>query len=129
MVLSLDIGGGVVSNFTGGTVAYYRAEARSPHAFVWVHGLQGAVLAWIYGEWWGEVAVLAALAMGFASLVIRLQRTGFRRQLGVLLFTLLSLAAVAVPGLPRLGLLLLLLLGLKLILGFAGNRTHPVLEA
>ncbi len=47
-LLALDIGGGVVANFTDGTNNYYEESSKKRYLFVFFHILQPLLLAWIY---------------------------------------------------------------------------------
>ncbi len=47
-VLGLDIGGGVVANFTKGVKDYYQANARLRYTFILFHIIQPLVLAFIF---------------------------------------------------------------------------------
>jgi hypothetical protein len=121
VIISLDVGGGVISNFTQGTIDYYRESDLSPHAFIWLHLIQGMALALVYWQaLWGILAVVG-LTLTFASIVVSLRDTPFRPSTGLFAMVLLLLAVVALPALPVPGLVLLILLGLKLIVGFAGH--------
>lgn len=56
-VLSADIGGGVVSNFTKSTIHYYKEAGLLPHLFIWFHALQTLALAFIYKAFFLPVAI------------------------------------------------------------------------
>ena len=46
-ILTLDIAGGVVANFTTGTTNYYAESLRKRYVFVLFHLLQPSILIWI----------------------------------------------------------------------------------
>lgn len=118
--LAIDIGGGVVSNFTKATINYYRESTISPYAFLWLHSLQAAVLAGIFWEHRTVISVVAFLMLASSSIVITVSGTQFRRQTGAFVFALWAMA-LSFSLLPLPPFVLLLLLGLKLMLGYASN--------
>ncbi|WP_157488259.1 hypothetical protein [Dyadobacter crusticola] len=120
-VLSIDIGGGVVSNFTKSTIRYYREHHLSPHAFVWSHLLQSALLLGIFLEFRSEIVILSFCAMLFSSVTVIVYNTHFQKQISVLLFTLVVLVMRYYTKIPNSLYVLLMLMAFKLIVGFAAH--------
>jgi hypothetical protein len=119
-ILSLDIGGGVVSNFTRGTISYYSESKLSPHAFIWFHSLQSIVLTCVYWDFSVQIAIASFMMMTFSSIVINLYQTSFQRQMSIFLFAVLVMA-ISYSGLPLPSFILLLFMGFKMVVGFAGH--------
>lgn len=120
-VLSVDIGGGVISNFTKGTINYYRESDLSPHLFVWFHALQTLALMFVYNAFYIPAAVIMAVAMTGASIAVIFRKTDFQLQISVFFFALVVLLSSFYPELPIPLNTLLLLMSFKLIVGFAGH--------
>lgn len=120
-VLSVDIGGGVVSNFTKGTIDYYKESSLSPHFFVWFHTLQACALAIIYKDFLVPVAIIMFAAMLGASITAALRKTVFHLQTSVFLFSGVVLLMSFYPQLPVPLNTLIILMAFKLIVGFAGH--------
>ena len=119
IVLSLDVGGGVISNFPRGTIDYYRGRGLSPHAFIWLHLIQCLVLAGLFqGVFW-PILLVSGLTLTSASVVISLHATPYRPQISHFVFVILLLAVQAMPGMPVPAVVLLLLMCLKLVVAFA----------
>lgn len=120
-VLSLDIGGGVVSNFTKSTINYYKESGLSPHLFIWFHGIQLLVMVMVYSEFYFPVLVILGGAMVGSSIVIFSRNTVFQFQLSVFLFALVVLQMALYPELPIPLKSLVGLMSFKLMVAFAGN--------
>lgn len=129
-ILSVDIGGGVVSNFTKGTINYYREDKLSPHFFVWFHTLQAVALTIVYWESNWAVVAISLLAMLFSSFTVTLWQSKFQTQVSVFLFAILVLVMSALGEMPKQLYLLLFFMSFKLMVGFAGHwkKTAPKSE-
>ncbi|WP_256006702.1 hypothetical protein [Pedobacter deserti] len=121
LALSLDIGGGVISNLTRGTIDYYRQSNHSPYAFIWVHLIQAALLAWVYQELMDQIMMLSLIIMTLSSELIRVSGTERQKPLSTFLFGLVLLATLVLEMSALPVRLLLILLAFKLIMGFAGH--------
>lgn len=120
-VLSVDIGGGVISNFTKGTINYYRKSGLSPHLFIWFHALQTLALMFVYNAFYIPAAAIMAVAMTGASIAVIFRKTEFQLQISVFFFALVVLLTSFYPELPIPLKTLLLLMSFKLMVGFAGH--------
>ncbi|WP_211245452.1 hypothetical protein [Sphingobacterium alkalisoli] len=120
-VLSVDIGGGVVSNFTKSTISYYKEAGLSPHFFVWFHTLQTLALMFVYNQFYIPAAVIMAVGMTGASIAVVFRKTVFQLQISVFFFALVILLASFYPEMPIPLKTLLLLMSFKLMVGFAGH--------
>ncbi|MFT2010500.1 hypothetical protein ACMA1I_17630 [Pontibacter sp. 13R65] len=121
VVLSLDIGGGAVSNFTSGTIEFYKKSDLSPYTFIWLHLLQAGLLLCIYWSVKSQIILLAFLILVLSSLVIRVREVSYKRQLSIFLFAVFVLIMFSLSDLPKPPCILLVLMGLKLIVGFSGH--------
>lgn len=120
-VLSVDIGGGVISNFTKGTINYYRESDLSPHLFVWFHALQTLALMFIYSEFYIPVLLIMVTAMTGASIAVVFRKNAFQLQISAFFFALVVLFTGFYSKLPIPLKSLLLLMSFKLMVGFAGH--------
>lgn len=127
-ILSLDICGGVVSNFTDSTIAYYRNEGSSPHAFIWFHLLQSALLVCMFWEFRLEVIVVSIFAMLCSSVTIGLHSSHIQKQASVFFFALLFLLMQVFAKIPTTLYVLLGLLTFKMLLGFAAHWKSKVIK-
>ncbi|OJU72574.1 MAG: hypothetical protein BGO09_08685 [Bacteroidetes bacterium 47-18] len=120
-VLSVDIGGGVVSNFTKSTIHYYKEAGLSPHLFIWFHALQTMALAIIYNEFYLPVAIVMGVAMAGASIAVAFRNTVFQLQISVFLFAIVVLLLNFYSELPIPLNTLIVLMAFKIMVGFAGH--------
>lgn len=120
-ILSIDIGGGVVSNFTAGTINYYRESELSPYIFVWLHLLQTLALGFIYGDFFLPILLTMLTAITGSSLAIALHKTVMQRQTSVFFFALEVLLLGFFSELPMPARTLILLMSLKLLVGFSAH--------
>ena len=119
IALSLDIGGGVVSNLTKGTIEYYRHSRLSPYSFIWFHLIQAAALSWVYPEWMDQIMLLNIITMTLSSEVVRLSGTSIQKPLSAFSFGLVFLGVLVLESSAIPARLLVVLLAFKLIVGFA----------
>lgn len=119
--LSIDIGGGVISNFTRGTIKYYKESNISPHFFIWFHTLQTVGLIIIYNELFISVALLMGVAMVGSSITIASGNTNFQKQTSVFFFALVIILMSSYSELPIPLKTLTVLMSFKIIVGFAAH--------
>lgn len=125
-VLSIDIGGGVVSNFTRGTINYYQEAEHSPYLFVWLHLLQTLALAIIYDGFYFPILLTLVTTMTGASVAIAFHKTVLQRQISVFFFALVVLLLGFFPEIPIPARTLILLMSFKLLVGFSGHYGKPI---
>lgn len=124
-VLSVDIGGGVVSNSTKSTITYYKEAGLSPHLFIWFHALQTLALAIIYNEFYLPVTIVMGVAMAGASIGVAFRNTVFQLQISVFLFAVVVLLLNFYSGSPIPLNTLIVLMSFKIMVGFAGHYGRP----
>lgn len=125
-ILSIDIGGGVVSNFTRGTINYYRESKLSPYLFVWFHLLQAFALACIYQVSFFPISLTMIIAMIGASVAIAFHKTAMQRQISVFFFALVVLMLSLFPEVPIPAKTLTVLMSFKLLAGFSAHYGKPI---
>ncbi|WP_247233384.1 hypothetical protein [Telluribacter sp. SYSU D00476] len=117
-ILSLDLAGGVVSNFTQPTTKYYAGSPAKRSAFIMLHVIQPCLLGWIFPAAWVAIAVVAIYTIAAMVLVNWLRVDAKQRVLAAFLLVA-GLCILLLMGTPYAVLLLLLALyEVKLILAF-----------
>ncbi|MEN7550793.1 hypothetical protein AAG747_22925 [Rapidithrix thailandica] len=119
LLLAMDIGGGVVANFSRGTSTYYAESPKARRTFVAMHLSQPALLAWVFPGSLVTIMSICAYTLITTSFVnmIRLQEkqrvfASFFLSLGLMLFFLL-------PTVQPIIYLILILYMVKLVMAFA----------
>lgn len=125
-ILSMDIGGGVVSNFTRGTINYYRESKLSPYLFIWFHLLQAFALAVIYQVSSFPISLTMITAMIGASVAIAFHKTAMQRQISVFFFALVVLMLSLFSEVPIPAKTLTVLMSFKLLPGFSAHYGKPI---
>lgn len=121
-LMALDIGGGVVSNFSPGTSAYYAKRPTRRWIFIAVHIIHPLLLWVIFSHMHGILVVGAAILV-FTAIVNAVSGIPNQRMIAACLFvTTLVLINLLVTGL--LPLLFLSVFALKLIIGFGVRWNH-----
>ncbi len=122
--LTLDIGGGVIANFTEGTNNYYSENIKRRYLFVLLHILQPLILMWIFPE---NIIVISAIT--FYTLISSLIVTTIKEKttqriiaatflvIGILLTYLFQFSDQALQ-------LIIMMYLIKLILAFSVNWTN-----
>ena len=122
-ILALDIGGGVVANFTTGTNNYYAESLRKRYLFVLFHLLQPSILIWILPNELLAVLGVSIFTLISSIIVLNIKKHYNQRLIAVtlLLFSLIlsSLFNYSDP----LTKMIMLLFSIKLILAFSVNWT------
>jgi len=122
-ILALDIGGGVIANFTTGTNNYYFESLRKRYLFIFFHILQPLILIWIYPIDSLAIIVISLLTLTSSIIVLNLKNQYTQRIIAV---TLLLLCIILTPILnysDNLLQIVILLYSMKLILAFSVNWT------
>lgn len=121
--LTLDIGGGIIANFTDGTNNYYAESVKRRYLFIAIHILQPLILSWIFPNDFYSIFSLAIYALA-SSFIISIKKTGNQKTLaatmlliGVVLMFLFNFSSQALQ-------LILLIYSVKLILAFSVNWTN-----
>lgn len=122
-ILALDIGGGVVANFTTGANNYYFESLRKRYLFIFFHILQPLILIWIYPSDSLAIMGISLLTLTSSIIVLNLKNQYTQRIIAV---TLLLLCIILTPILnysDNLLQIVILLYSMKLILAFSVNWT------
>lgn len=121
--LTLDIGGGVIANFTDGTNNFYAESLKKRYAFIVVHVLQPAVLSWIFPNNGISIFTFTLFTLMCAVIVTSIKQYATQKVvaattllLGVMLTFLLNFSSETLH-------LILLIYSIKLILAFSVNWT------
>jgi hypothetical protein len=121
-LIFLDIGGGVVANFSASTQRYYQERPKLRMPFIALHVFHPAVLALLFPEflWYFVITGLFTLAATFT--VNAMKDSELQQNLSVLFFVFgIALSFFFTPHLRALSLFAPLFM-VKLIMGFAVRR-------
>lgn len=124
VILALDLGGGVVANFTEGTNNYYFESAERRYIFIVMHVLQPLLLSWIFAYNPFVIVFLTGYTLTCSFIITSITSPSVQKSLAA---TMLVVAVVLtfVTGITPLALqILLLIYALKLIFAFSVNWTH-----
>ena len=122
--LTLDIGGGVVANFTEGTNNYYSESTKRGYLFIIIHILQPLILGWIFANNIFSILILTVYTL-ICSFIVRVIRQKNTQKSSAT--TMLLTAAILTFSLgfsPQALQLILLVYSIKLILSFSVNWTN-----
>ncbi len=120
-ILALDIGGGVVANFTTGTNNYYFESLSKRYFFIFFHLLQPLILIWIYPSDSLAIMGISLFALTSSIIVLNLKDQYTQRIVAV---TLLLLCIILTPlsnYSDHLLQITILLYSIKLIIAFSVN--------
>jgi len=62
-IISFDVGGGVVANFTQGTNAYYSENLKLRYRFIAMHVIQPLVLIWLFPNALLPIAIISVYTL------------------------------------------------------------------
>ena len=117
--LALDLAGGVVSNFTEGTNAYYTEKPGMRYLFIAFHIVQPVVLIWLFPSEFAGIAIISIYTLIAALAVNRLKEHARQRVYSAFLtVTGLSLSFLIGEIEPAVHLMLIFFI-VKLIMSFA----------
>lgn len=122
-ILALDIGGGVVANFTAGTNNFYAESLRKRYLFIFFHLLQPSILVWIFPS--ELVAILGVMLFTLACsiIVLRLKSPNNQRIVAVTLLLLSLILSALLNYTDPLAQVIMQFFSIKLILAFSVNWT------
>lgn len=119
LVLSIDLSGGVISNFTNGTSKYYTDRPKMRYIFISLHVIQPIVLSWIFPDDIFTIVIVSIYTLISMTMVNRLKNHSKQRLLGAFLMTLgLMLPFILSVFQPIVHIMLSLYI-IKLIMAFA----------
>jgi hypothetical protein len=119
VILALDIGGGVVSNFTIGTKKYYHSHPKLKDIFIPLHITQPLLLWWIFPTEGIQIFSIALMVLISAYVVLKTSAFSFQKLLSILLTGSIIALIVAIQFTNTVLPLLLGIFAVKLIVGFA----------
>jgi len=122
-ILALDIGGGVVANFTTGTNNYYAESLSKRYFFILFHLLQPSILIWIFPNDLLAIMVISLFTLTSSVIVLNFKNQHTQRIIAVTLLLLCLLLTPLLNYSDHLLQLTMLLYSIKLILAFSVNWT------
>jgi hypothetical protein len=120
-ILALDIGGGVVANFTTGTNFYYAESLRKRYLFVLFHLLQPSILIWIFPSDLIAILGVSLFTLTSSIIVLNIKKHYNQRIVAITLLLLSSILSTLLPYTERLTQMMMQFFSLKLIFSFSVN--------
>jgi hypothetical protein len=125
-LLAMDLGGGVIANFTMGTNNYYGESPKRCYQFILFHVLQPLILIWIFpSECWSIVWV-CAFVLVCTSIIVRLRELYFQASVAAMLLTISFILLSWLKLADSLLQLMLTFYAIKLILAFGVNWQYKI---
>ena len=122
-ILALDIGGGVVANFTSGTNNYYAESLSKRYLFVLFHLTQPSLLIWIFPSELLAILGVTLFTLTSSIIVLCLKSPNNQRIIAVTLLLLSFILATLLNYTDPLVHLIIQFFSIKLILAFSVNWT------
>ena len=122
-ILALDIGGGVVANFTTGTNNYYAESLRKRYLFVLFHLLQPSILIWIFPSELIAVLGVSLFTLTSSIIVLNIKKQYNQRIVAITLLLLSLILSTLLSYTDQLIQIIMHFFSLKLILAFSVNWT------
>jgi membrane glycosyltransferase len=122
-ILALDIGGGVVANFTTGTNNYYSEPLRKRYLFLLSHLLQPSILIWIFPSELIAILGVSLFSLTSSIIVLNINRQYNQRIIAVILLLFSIFLSTLLNYSDPLTKLIMELFSIKLILAFSVNWT------
>ena len=123
IILALDIGGGVVANFTTGTNNYYAESLQKRYLFVVFHLLQPSVLIWIFPNELLAILGVSIFTLTSSLIVLNIKKNYSQRIIAVTLLLLSLILSTILNYTDPLAQVIMQLFSVKLILAFSVNWT------
>jgi membrane glycosyltransferase len=123
IILALDIGGGVVANFTTGTNNYYAESLQKRYLFVIFHLLQPSVLIWIFPNELLAILGVSIFTLTSSLIVLNIKKKYNQRIIAVTLLLLSLILSTILNYTDPLAQVIMQLFSVKLILAFSVNWT------
>jgi len=120
-VLTLDIGGGVIANFTEGTNNYYSENIKIRYLFILTHFLQPLVLLWIFTENLFFILIITLFTLISSMIVTVIKDYGIQRIAAISFLLIGVLISFLLPFSNQVLQLILIVYSIKLILAFSVN--------
>ena len=122
-ILALDIGGGVVANFTTGTNNYYSESLRKRYLFVLFHLLQPSILIWIFPSELIAILGVSLFTLTSSIIVLNIKKQYNQRIVAITLLLLSLILSTLLSYTDQLTQIIMYSFSLKLILAFSVNWT------
>lgn len=122
-ILALDIGGGVVANFTTGTNNYYAESLRKRYLFVLFHLLQPSILIWIFPSELIAILGVSLFTLTSSIIVLNIKKEYYQRIVAITLLLLSLILSTLLSFTDQLTQVIMHFFALKLILAFSVNWT------
>ena len=122
-ILALDIGGGVVANFTTGTNNYYAESLRKRYLFVIFHLLQPSILIWIFPSELIAILGVSLFTLTSSIIVLNIKKQYNQRIVAITLLLLSLILSTLLSYTDQLIQIIMHFFSLKLILAFSVNWT------
>jgi positive regulator of sigma E activity len=120
-ILALDIGGGVVANFTTGTNNYYAESLRKRYLFVFFHLLQPSILIWIFPSELIAIFGVSLCTLTSSIIVLNIKKQYNQRIVAVTLLLFCLFLSIILNYSDPLTKMIMQLFSVKLILEFSVN--------
>lgn len=122
-ILALDIGGGVVANFTTGTNNYYAESIQKRYLFILFHLLQPSIIIWIFPNELLAVLGVSIFTLISSIIVLNIKKHYNQRIVAVTLLLLCLILSTLLNYTDTLIQMIIQLFSIKLILAFSVNWT------
>ncbi len=119
LILSLDLAGGVVSNFSKSTTDYYKANKNLRYVFIPLHIIQPSILIWIFPQYWIPILIISIYVLLSMIFVNKISSYEKQRTIAPFLFSIALMLIVVFSINSIIVNLMLLLYAIKLIMAFA----------
>jgi len=120
-ILAIDIGGGVVANFTTGTNFYYAESLRKRYLFVLFHLLQPSILIWIFPSELIAILGVSLFTLTSSIIVLNIKKQYNQRIVAITLLLLSLILSTLLAYTDPLTQIIMHFFSLKLILAFSVN--------
>lgn len=120
-LLCLDIGGGVVANFSTGTNNFYQESISRRYLFLLVHVIQPAVLIWLFPTDSTAIATLSAFTLLSSFIITSRKHSGIQRTLAASMMLTYLLLNQSFHFTNPMVELILMTYSLKLMVAFSVN--------
>jgi hypothetical protein len=120
-ILTLDIAGGVVANFTTGTTNYYAESSRKRYVFVLFHLLQPSILIWIFPNDSQAILEISIFTLISSIIVLSIKKQCNQRITAITLLLLSFILSILLNYSDTLLQIVMQLFSIKLILAFSVN--------
>jgi hypothetical protein len=120
-ILTLDIAGGVVANFTAGTTNYYAESLRKRYFFVLFHLLQPSILIWIFPNEFQAILGVSIFTLLCSFIVLNINKHYIQRITAITLLLLSFILSILLNYSDTLLQIVMQLFSIKLILAFSVN--------